>query len=354
MKIAVITDTHWGIRNDSVLFCNYFKRFLDDVFFPKIKEEGITQILHLGDLVDRRKYINFLISNRLRTDFIEPIRATGLHLHVTAGNHDAFYKDTLAVNSLKELLGYATDSVTVYEEPTEIAFDGLKIALLPWITRDNSEATLNLISTTQAQVAMGHLELKGFEMFRGTVAEHGLDPSLFDKFDVVASGHYHHKSTRDHIHYLGAPAEFTWSDFNDPRGFHIFDTKTREFEFIRNPYSMFKKFFYHDEGKELQQILNIENLTDYAGCIVKVIVSSKTNPYAFDLVINQLEEAGVADLQVVDDHLHIDQLDAEELISEAEDTFSIIRNFIADKQLGVERGALEKLFHNLYLEAQTT
>ena len=58
MKIALITDTHWGARNDNVIFSNYFRKFYDNIFFPLLEERNIKTLLHLGDVVDRRKYIN--------------------------------------------------------------------------------------------------------------------------------------------------------------------------------------------------------------------------------------------------------------------------------------------------------
>jgi DNA repair exonuclease SbcCD nuclease subunit len=100
-----------------------------------------------------------------------------------------------------------------------------------------TKTPLQLISSTDATVAFGHLEISGFAMYRGTVAHDGTDPDVFSKFDMVCTGHYHTKSNAGNIHYLGAPCEYTWSDFNDPRGFHIFDTETRELTFVQNPIS---------------------------------------------------------------------------------------------------------------------
>ena len=58
MKIALITDTHFGARNDSLLFLDFFRKFYENIFFPTLKERGIKEIIHLGDVVDRRKFIN--------------------------------------------------------------------------------------------------------------------------------------------------------------------------------------------------------------------------------------------------------------------------------------------------------
>ena len=41
MKIALITDTNFGARGDSILFHNYFLEFYDNVFFPYLEDNGI-------------------------------------------------------------------------------------------------------------------------------------------------------------------------------------------------------------------------------------------------------------------------------------------------------------------------
>ena len=59
MKTGSLNDTHFGARNDSPAFIKYFNRFYDEIFFPYLQEHNITTLIHLGDVVDRRKFINY-------------------------------------------------------------------------------------------------------------------------------------------------------------------------------------------------------------------------------------------------------------------------------------------------------
>ena len=69
MKIALITDTHFGARNDSEVFNDYFFKFYDNTFFPYLEEHNIKHCIHLGDITDRRKFINFKTLQKFRHDF---------------------------------------------------------------------------------------------------------------------------------------------------------------------------------------------------------------------------------------------------------------------------------------------
>lgn len=349
MKIALITDTHWGIRNDSSVFYDYFKLFLDDVFFPTLDKHGIKTVIHLGDLVDRRKYINFLTLYHLRRDFLERLEDKGIDTYVIPGNHDTYYKNTNDVNALRELVDGKYQFIHVIEKPDTLELGSTDILLLPWICEENYEESMNAIKNSTAQVLCGHLELNGFEMFRGSISDHGMDHKLFDRFDVVCSGHYHHKSDTGNIHYLGAFAEYTWSDYDDPRGFHLFDTETRELTFIRNPYRMFEKIWYDDQDRTVDEVL--EGDFDVRNKMVKVIVKNKTNPYCFDLFIDKIEKAGVIDMQVVEDHLNLDLIDDEEFMDSAEDTLTVCKKYISQVNFSVDNKKLERVITNLYNEA---
>ena len=63
MKIAIITDTHFGARKGSKVFHDFFQKFYDDIFFPTLEEKGITTCIHMGDAFDNRKNIDFWALN---------------------------------------------------------------------------------------------------------------------------------------------------------------------------------------------------------------------------------------------------------------------------------------------------
>lgn len=353
MKIALVTDSHWGVRNDSAAFADYFKQFYDNVFFPYLEENNIDTIIHLGDIVERRKYINFVTASRLENDFVRVAHNRGINVFYIVGNHDCFYKNTNEINSMEQLYGNrAYSTMQVVTHPTEVTLDGCNIVLMPWMCQDNMDKSIQLISNTKAQILMGHLELSGFEMYKGNVIDHGMDTSIFEKFDVVCSGHYHHKSSKGNIHYLGCPYEITWSDYGDQKGFHIFDTESRDLTFISNPYKMFNKIHYDDVNNDMNIIAN-NVLEQYNGTYVKVIVHNKSNPYIFDMFIDRLEKIEPLGIQVVEDNLHLNLEDDEDIINEAEDTLSILKKFVNNIEINVDKKDVERFLGELYNEASS-
>lgn len=352
MKVALITDTHSGVRNDSLPFLNNFKTSLDTVFFPYLKEHGIKRVIHLGDIADRRKYCNIHTAYRLRTDFLQPMMDMGIEWDLIAGNHDEYYKNTNEVNFLSEFIDGKYPNCKVHLNATDIEIDGLPILLIPWICDSNYEDTVAKINQTKAQVAFGHLEIPGYEMFRGAISDHGMDRRLLDKFDIVCSGHYHHRSTDGTVTFIGAFGEFIWSDYADPRGFTIFDTDSREMEFIQNPNVMFHKVFYDDVNGDSSRLLDF-NESDFRDKIVKIIVKQKTNPNLFDLFIAKMESCGAAEIQTVEDHLNLDQESEEHIVDEAEDTDVIIKQYIDSLKLtNINKPKLEGVIADLYKEAK--
>ena len=205
MKIALITDTHFGARNDHSHFNDYFYDFYDNQFFPYLKEHNIKTCIHLGDVMDRRKFVSYKIAQDFRKKFVQPFADQEIDLHMMVGNHDTFYKNTNDVNSLDELIGERYKNVTIYSECQTVEFDGLPIFFIPWINNTNTQHTFNEIEKTKAIIAMGHLEVKGFEMHHGIKSETGWEKNKFQKFDTVYTGHFHKKSDAGHIFYLGTP-----------------------------------------------------------------------------------------------------------------------------------------------------
>lgn len=348
MKIALITDTHFGARNDNTAFLDYFEKFYEKQFFPTLLESGIDTIIHLGDIVDRRKYISYVTLRRMKDMFIDKCNEHNINLHVIIGNHDVPYKNTNEINSMMEL--FRDTGISYYSEPETLTFDGHDILLMPWINNQNYAAAIDAMKNTPAQVMFGHLEVQGAFMDRGNRNEHGMEVSTFDKFEVVCSGHFHHKNKIGNVQYLGCPYEITWIDYQDPKGFHVYDTDTRELEFVRNPYSMFHKVFYSDDGKTVEEVLDFD-FDIYNNTFVKVIKQNCDNPYWFDLFMDRMMKVNPINIQVVDDNLNLNLDSEDDIVDEAEDTITIMSKYIESMPENVPKKKLDNLMRTLYNEA---
>lgn len=350
MKVAVITDQHFGVRGDSTIFLDYYEKFYRDVFFPTLDERGINVVLDLGDTFDRRKFVNFLTLRRAKQMYFDELAKRGIQVYSIVGNHTTYFKNTNEINTMDLLLKEYPNYKVYTDEPVTINLDGCDIMLSPWICPSNVEASFKAFESTSAKILMGHFEFAGFEMMKGQLSDHGLDRTDFKKFFSVYSGHYHHPSTNENITYLGAPYEMTWTDYAGRRGFHIFDTQTLEMELVQNPYSIFHRLDYDDSDMTVEDIeaLDVSMLTS---TYVKVIVKTKNNPYIFDLFIDKLQSAGCADIKVVEDHLSFDLVDESELVDEAQDTLSLLRVYVDSLEVKTNKDRVNEFIRDLYKEA---
>jgi DNA repair exonuclease SbcCD nuclease subunit len=344
-KAALVTDSHFGARSDSVPFDKFFRRFYEETFFPEIDKRGIKTIIHLGDCFDRRKYINFNTLSSCRNYFFDEVKKRNIELHMIVGNHDTFFKNTNDVNSPRLLL--KDYEFNVIDSPSELEFDdGSKIFMMPWICTDNYNQSMEAIKTTNAQVLFGHFEIAGFQMYKGHENDEGFDPKIFEKFDLVCSGHFHHRSSNGNINYLGNPYELTWADFEDPRGFHIFDTSTRELEFIQNPFTIFSKIYY-DDTKEIGY-----SEQDFADKHIKLIVVNKTDYYKFDQFVEKIYKANPLELKIIEDlsEFEADAMGDQEV--DLEDTVTLLSQYVDSLETEADKVRIKTLMKTLYVEAQ--
>ena len=355
MKLALITDTHFGARNDNLNFNEYFFKFYDNIFFPTLKERGITTCIHLGDVVDRRKYISYRIANDFRERFINRFKELGIELHIIIGNHDTFYKNTNEINSMEELVG--SDRFKIYTGPEVVEFDDTPILFIPWINSNNYEVSMEALETANADILMGHLEVTGFEMHKGQPAEGKYEKKFFRRFDTVFSGHFHHKSDDGQIYYLGTPYELFWNDFEDPKGFHIFDTNTRELERIINPYTLFEKIYYddtiNDYGHMIGTSSTAHDFSKYKDKYVKLIVVNKKDLYQFDLFVDRLLMADAYDVKIIEDFSELDANNvSDDIVKNTEDTMTLLEKYIDELDITLSKKRLKNTMKALYIEAQ--
>ena len=345
MKVAIITDQHFGARNDSIAFLDFFEKFYEQTFFPNLDANNITTVLVLGDTFDRRKYVNFYALDRAKKMFFDKLEERGIRVHMLAGNHDTYYKNTNEVNS-PDLLLVEYGNIDVISKPETIVIDGTSICMMPWICPENYQESLDHITNTKAEICMGHFEIAGFAMHRGMESHDGLAKETFQKFDLVFSGHYHHRSSDKHIHYLGNPYELTWQDYNDPRGFHLFDLDTRELEFICNPYRMFERIEYNDKDQEPIDLDALELEQKY----VKLVVVNKTDFYKFDKFIQKLYNKGCHEIKIIEDMSEFQDGEIGEEIN-LEDTLSVLSHYVDSIETDVDKEQIKTYMRTLYTEA---
>lgn len=345
MKVAIITDQHFGARNDSVAFLNFYESFYNDVFFPTLLANNITDLLVLGDTFDRRKYVNFYALQRAKEMFFDRLVANNVSVHMLAGNHDTYFKNTNDVNS-PDLLLKEYPNIKVIDGPETINLYGTDICMMPWICPENYQESLDHMKNTKAEICMGHFEIAGFAMYRGMESHDGLSKDVFEKFDLVFSGHYHHRSSDNHIHYLGNPYELTWQDYNDPRGFHLFDLDTRGLEFIQNPYTMFQRIEYDDKEREPFNLDSIE----LANKFVKLVVVNKTDYYKFDKFVQKLYTKQCHEIKIIEDLSEYEDGELNEEIN-LEDTLSVLSNYIDSIQTDADKEKVKNYMKSLYTEA---
>jgi len=339
MKILLITDQHFGVRNDNQSFINLYKKFYNEIVVPFLKVSKIKTVIALGDTFDKRRSINFMSLNEAKEMWFTPLEEMGVSMHMLTGNHDIYYKNTLRINAPRELLG-EYGNITVHDSPATVNFGGRDILLLPWICDDNRDRAFDEVTNSAADVCMGHLELNGFEAHPGHVMESGMDSNIFSKFKKVFSGHYHMKSTKGNVTYLGNPYQLYWNDYGCKRGFHVFDTETLKTTFYRNPFDMFTKIYYND-GMDVPD--NLE------GTYVKLIVENKGDYANFDYNVKLLQDIGLADLKIIED-LSVEMTDDVEVM-ETEDTITLLDKYIDSIDLKVDSSSVKNIMRSLYIEA---
>ena len=343
MKIAIITDQHFGARKGSKDFHAYFKKFYDNVFFPYLEEHKIDTVIDMGDTFDNRRSIDLWSIDWAKETYFDRLQEMGTTLHSVVGNHTAYYKDTNEVNTI-DLLLKEYKNITTYSETTSIEVGGLNILLVPWINEENKEASLGLIKASQAPVAMGHLELNGFVATAGHVMDHGMDMDPFKKFKKVYSGHYHTRSNVGNIYYLGNPYEMFWNDVNDEnRGFHLFDTETLEHTPVNNPYRLHHILYYDDHDHQLFDARQL------SGKIVKLVVRNKNNQVQFEKFVDKLYNSDVSELKIVENFSLHESEDFESL--ESEDTISILNRYIEESEIDIDKSQIQKIMQDIYQEA---
>lgn len=288
MKIAILNDLHFGVRNTNQRFKSECDIFLNDTFFPFIEKNNIKILFIAGDFFDERRAVSTAALNYGK-HFLEKINEKEIRTFMILGNHDIHLRNSLYPNSISPIIG-DLPYINLIDEPTDIIIDNIKFLFIPWICQENYDKCLKSIENTNALYAVTHLDVKG-SIDHGVVLNGGFDSELFDKFHYVLNGHIHTRGLNGRVLNLGTQYQWSWSDYGQIKGFHVFDTEKKEIEFVSNPRKIFLKFYSDGNNienlsiKEWSKSIHLEN-ESFIKFIMNGPISKKMTKFIDDLSIN--------------------------------------------------------------------
>lgn len=239
MKIALLGDTHFDVKNGDEKVLEMQLKFILGQFIPYCVENEIKTVIQLGDMTNNRTYLSLNIIHGM-VQMFDAFLEAGIKIIYLDGNHDLYYKDSHEINSM-EIFEKAYCNINRVVEPTIV--EGIQI--VPWLCKGE-----HLEILPGAKAIAGHFEMKDFYVTKSFKSEHGIDRSVFKNLPVF-SGHYHIKQDVGNIHYIGTPYQLDWNDFNTIKGFGVVETETMYMWFIEN----------ESTPKHVKILLDVDNKT---------------------------------------------------------------------------------------------
>lgn len=349
MKILFLGDLHIGARNCNPNFLKMMQDYFNNELFPYIKKHNITTVIQLGDILDKRRNVDFTISNFLINTFYNFFEENKVHFYSTIGNHDIYYRQSIKIDGPSQLV--KNDSfIHIIKTCKEIIFDNINVCFIPWICDENKKDVLTFIQQHKNKncILCGHFELAGFPIQKGYISDKGsIDLKELSNFMYVLSGHYHSPSQKNNIIYIGTPYELTWSDYGDDKKFLVFDTETKSFESVYTKKKLYHKIIYNDE------IFKTLNYEQYKNTYIKVLLTGDYNEGKLNLFLTMLDEKSqpysiqTIDVREQQQHL-VEEISMNDVDNPIEIMMNTIDSIVTDKSLCQ---TVKNLTHEIYQTA---
>jgi DNA repair exonuclease SbcCD nuclease subunit len=222
----IISDTHFGVRNNSKEWMEIIDDYFHNFLIPLIKSEHKPGdiLIHCGDTFDSRQSINLYVMNKGQ-EIIEAL-ADILPVYIIIGNHDIFMKHTNEINSMK--LFKHTKNVTVFENPQLVNFGKSTGMFLPWVEEEDELREFVQNPKNKADLLFCHTDVRGVSFSRNVKVEEGNEAEVFNNYTQVYSGHIHYTQKHKNIRMVGSPYQLTRSDAGNIKSVWRVDLETLE------------------------------------------------------------------------------------------------------------------------------
>ena len=140
--------------------------------------------------------------------------------------------------------------------------------------------------------------------------------------------------------------------YKNQKGFDVFDTETRDVEFVPNPNTMFIKLHYDDALTNYDKF----DITEYNQKYVKLVVVNKKDNEMFDRLLERLyNDISVHELKILEDYSDLSHINvSDDVVEGAEDTMNLVSNYVDQLKVDLDKDRLKVMIKEMYIEAQDT
>ena len=314
MTDILITDTHFGIKQNSITWFNSQSNFIYKQLIPYIEDhKDVVRLIHLGDVFDSRSSISVLIAAKVKKIFTDLARVCG-QVIVIGGNHDYYSPNSNEYNSIELVLGDVHGITLVTRD---ILIDGSNM-YVPWYEYD-----VGIIENKVREFNIKNVFVHN-DIVNGDIPN--INARLF-------SGHIHSPLFRTNkgLYNLGSCYAIDFSDCNSERGFY--ELSESGIKFIPNNYSIrFWRLFNEDIFKDhimsqddyIEMYISQSNMatTDYVTVIDKYI-----KQYKNIWLIPQISSTDSVE-SIKFEGYDIEKVIEESIPSDLKDKFNQVINFV--------------------------
>ena len=339
--VIILGDLHFGIKQANIGFYEKTQlTFFRDLLIPYMLKNNIKYILQLGDFLDNRTSLDTRLWDRIKKDiFDELIVKNDIKIITILGNHDIAYRNHLDCSFMYTIEKMYKDNVRLISTPSTISINNKKYLFQPWLTPDENVDSTSILNS---DYILGHFETTGFMMVKGHNCNNGINPKSFSPKNIKAvySGHFHIRSSKGKIHYVGTPYQLSFGDYDLKNGFVVHNSSgaSGKDKFIENNVSSkFIKIKYNDENKDPLEVsglykskkyFNLENIPfkDLKNHNIKFFINKAKNSN-FEEYIYVLKQAQI-EFEIIN-NVEISNLIGTDYINEVQDVDIIdTKNFI--------------------------
>lgn len=249
MNVWFISDTHFGLKNNSKVWEEQFKDCFDKFLYPLFDEkvQRGDVLIHCGDVFDNRQTVGLSTLNFAMSVF-ERLGDFFSQIIVICGNHDAYENNSNDISST-DCLKYIPN-VRVIKTPQKISVGNRTIGFVPWIN-DSENLTAELHKMAGVNMVVCHADFNGITMnASGTKSESDVKVENVGLGCRIYSGHIHHRQKYKNVCYIGSPYQMSQNDRENDRGVLCVSEDGVE-TFYKNEISPEFKRVQYDDVKEL-------------------------------------------------------------------------------------------------------